>query len=77
MKQIIIAVFLLITFASCRKCADCETTVYSWSGVGTGTTTKTYQRLCDDDLKNGEGTKTYITTTNGQTTNIQIVTKCN
>ncbi len=79
MKKIIIAsALLLLTFASCKKCAECTTTVtQKVTGqqpvVGVSTT-----ELCGDDLKEADGNVTTSTATvQGYTATIVSKTTCN
>lgn len=53
MIRILAIIVVLGTLASCKKCADCTTTIYQ-NGTKMGEST---QEMCGDDLKEADGSE--------------------
>jgi len=67
----------MLFFASCKKCADCTTTVTTKVTGQQPTTGTSVSEMCGDDLDEADGyTNTATSTLNGYTATITTVTTC-
>jgi predicted lactoylglutathione lyase len=74
----LIALTLLISLASCKKCAECTTTVTTKVGSKPATTAEAKQELCGDELKEADGHVITSTATEGfVTVTMTSRTECN
>ena len=67
----------LLVFSSCKKCKDCTCTqVISQTGEPDVNQTVEFDKVCDDDLDEIEGTTTYSQSVGGFTQSVEQTCDC-
>ena len=77
-KVILFTTIALLSFASCKKCATCVTTVtYDYNGAAPNTSGTSTTEVCGSDaIKAAEGTTTATSTQSGITVTVTETTVC-